>query len=385
MTTGRIYGLIILIIVVLLGVWLSQKIVITHSDQRHPPAESIINNPFSALQHLLRQRGITTETYFNRDLLSELPATTDTLVLSDMVQPLLSSQLQALLEWVEGGGHLLYETHSPYSHDNDSGLLPQLGLQIDWAYDSGLQWRHSQFSLNDENGFIVLQKSYVLSSDNKNAEVLLRSEAGVQAYRLRYGEGLVTVISDSSFMETPTVWLYGLGENDEVWPQSGVNSHDNAYFSYSLLKDSAAVWFIKDKGSLSLLALTARYFPMTVIFAGLWLILFFVALLRREGPQIEQLGNQQQNLKQHLIQAGRFHWQQDKAVNLLHTWRQRVIRRLQRRQPQLAALTPTDMATILEQQTDFSQQQIELALTSRPYTHKDFVLYIRILRALWKL
>ena len=379
---------LLLPLLILPGWWLSTHIGVSYHEKRHPPVKEIRNNPYAGLQALLQQYNINSEVFFQRSMLDKLPPVDHTLVITHVQQPLLAIQTQQLLDWVNRGGQLIYEVNFANTLDPASDLIAPLQLSLGDSYTAenrDKEWRHAAFLLDGEKGYIRLEQRHLLLSDNPEAELLAQSELGAVAYRVPHGEGQLIAITDSNFMNTPEVWAGGKNDDGELLPKSGINSHDNATFSYQLLKNSTSVWFLRDDGSISLLTLTKRYFPYTTFFTTVWLCLFFLYLLKRQGPQIHHEPDQQQNLKQHLVQVGRFHWAVDKADLLLQHWRQRVVRRLTQRQPQLAGCSVEDMASNLEQQTGLNQQHIIQAINARVRTPSELIHYLRILRALWKL
>lgn len=418
MTLPRLYLLLIPPLIAALAWWLSDKIIIQREEIRHPPKQEIRNNPLAALEQLLKSRGFHVETFFDKqsfiqEFRNQPLGSEHTLLLRNLSQPLSAEKIAELLSWVESGGELIYEIHPNHISSDEHALHKRLGVnahwiqgqlfqepslqelepekleseeqesEIEYTQDISLDSLHGRFQLDGEQGFIRLYEEHILTSNNPAAQALIISDAGIHALRLIHGKGRVTLLTETRFMTTPITW--GDAEALQQNKKSGLNSHDHAYFSYWLLQANNNIWLLQDRGSISLLALIYKNFPSFSLFAIFWLILFFVYLLRRLGPQKSQAESQPQNLKDHIYQVGLFHWQQDKANFLLNRWRTRLLRRLQQRQPQLAGLELLELVQQLAQQVDFSQQALLDALQKKPHTHSDLLTQIQILKTLWKI
>lgn len=395
MSLNKVIALVLLLLLGLSGWWLAQQIVVSYEDRRHPPAYEIRNNPLAALEQLLLKRGQAVSSHTDRQPLTELPPASDTILLRDLSQPLLNDQQQRLLSWVRAGGHLVYEVNQNllYSHsppddtdtpDNNT-LWRQLGVDAQHPEERVYAGLHAQFSQAGESGYVRLESDHILTTEDDSAQAILTSELGVHCYRLSVGQGQVTLLTDSRFMDTPRVWLTNQEFSIDYY-STGLNQHDAASFALLLLQQrDGNTWLIHDTGSISLLQLIYRDFPLTSSLVSLWLVLFFMYLLRHLGPRHSEESSNQQNLQQHLTQAGLFHWRRDKGHFLLNSWRQRLIRRLQQRQPQLAGCEPQRMAEILAKQCQHSKAQILQALTGYSTTQTDLMIQVQVLKTLWKM
>ena len=100
------YLLVIITAVVLiaLGVWLSQKITFYEERIDLGPSPEARSNPYLAMQYFLREQGINVSSADSLVTVMSEPAEQRTLIILSNDASLIDSQQTALLNWVAQGG-----------------------------------------------------------------------------------------------------------------------------------------------------------------------------------------------------------------------------------------------------------------------------------------
>jgi hypothetical protein len=398
-----IIGFIVIIAVGLAGWWVSKHITISYEDKRKLPAENIRFNPLSALEHLLLHLDIDVQSDNNRNLLHNLPDTTDTIIIRNLMHPLTHERELALINWIKQGGQLVYEPYWLGKSDSRQYFHEKLGILIQKVED----WEnippsnHSWANINGEQLYFHMDSQYVLTVNTANlsedanvessaiktsSQIIIQSDEGAHGIKVSHGQGSVLFLSDTDFLATPPVWQsYNDFERYGDNYFTDLSTHDHAYFMWLLLKDRNKVWLVYENTSPAFLSIVYENFPSLVIFSTIWLLIFFLFLLKRFGPIITQQPEKQRNLKQHIQQVGYYHWQQDKANYLLNSWRLRIQHRVLVKHPHLAGLKDHALYEMLAQLSDLTTLEIKQAWSSPCRNQNEFISYTRRLKKLWTL
>ena len=408
---SALISLIVITALALAGWWVSQHITISYEDKRKPPQEDIRFNPMSALEHLLLSFDIEVQSENNRNLLHNLPSTNDAIVIRNLKHPLTHERELALLSWIKQGGQLVYEPYWLGKSDSRQYFHEKLGVLIqeveDW--ENTQQPNHGWANIQGEDLFFHMNPQYVLTlkqvdfSEDSTLEpnilesntlesnilddsrqIIIQSNEGAHGIKVIHGQGSVLLLSDTDFLATPPVWqsYYNI-EEDNNYYLTDLSTHDHAYFMWMLLKDRQKVWLIYENTSPAFLAIVYKNFPSLVIFSSIWLLLFFLFLLKRFGPVISQLPGNQRNLKQHIQQVGYYHWQQDKANHLLNVWRSRIQHRLFVKHPHLAGLNDRTLYSTLAELSGLNASEIKQAWSDPCRNQNEFISYTKRLKKLW--
>lgn len=391
--------------------WVSQRITIRYDDKRKLPENDIRFNPMSALEHLLLRFDIAVQSDNNRELLHNLPSPNDAIIIRNLMNPLTHERELALLGWIEQGGMLIYEPYWLGKSNSRQYFHEKLGVLIqeveNWQDIS--EPNHGWAHINNENLYFHISPQYVLSAqdtprlENTNldthnfndqhvkaddtkdsSQIIIQSNVGTHGIQVNHGQGSVLFLSDSNFLTTPPVWqsYYNLDEYGEDY-FTDLASHDHAYFMWLQLKDRKKVWLMYENTSPAFLAIVYKNFPSLFIFSVIWLMIFFLFLLKRFGPVISSLPGNQRNLKQHIQQVGYFHWQQDKGNHLLNAWRTRIQSKVFIKHPDLAGLQDQARYKRLAELSGYTALEIKQACVE-PCTNKtDFIRYTKRLKKLW--
>jgi hypothetical protein len=365
--------------------WLQPYIIVKDKDKRHPPKQSVTANPFSALESLLQSQGIAAISDNNRELLSGEFSATDALFLRNVRQPLSQKTTDHIISWVESGGLLIYE---PYFFEEQQGSYLNEAFGVFLKENSAEEYNwfiHAEAILDGQIAYVHMDGDYILESSQSSANPIITSEYGVHGYQVFYGQGEVIVLADTRFMETPNDWrnFRSILTGDARADQHTLTGHDHAYLSYRFFEGREKAWLIHDTKTTGLMDKLIEKFPLFTLFTTCWLILFFFYLQRRLGPQQSSEAGLQQDISTHIHQAGQFFWQQDKGQYLLQQYRQRVLKKLTTRHPNLAGLDQDDLLQQIAKSSQLDIRKIELALRQTTFNKQDFTLAVNTLRQLW--
>ncbi|MEG0184368.1 MAG: DUF4350 domain-containing protein [Stenotrophomonas sp.] len=165
-----------------------------------PPQGEASYNPLYVLGQALRADGIDVQSRQRLELARMPLAATDTLVLLQDTRDLPPRTAQALLAWVDGGGHLLLRTPPPGDDDASSTQGPLLdSIGVDSLFHGNLC---QPFHVADDPGheeFCGGRRFSLGFQANRNAERRWGDEELVFA-RLRHGKGRIDVLADMDVM-----------------------------------------------------------------------------------------------------------------------------------------------------------------------------------------
>lgn len=343
-----------------------------------PPRGEARYNPFFALKESLKSRGI--EVRSGAALLAERLAPGDVLLLGMDVRGLSPEKSQALIDFVEEGGHLLFVV----PQDTERlGVLPEhYGLAIGdsryactgWSADSASGIRAGRWCSShridlgrtpaDERpdgarhsrrvqGILEGLRDGEESPSAGRAERLLRflphDVDGALALSFREGEGSVTALVSV-----------------EPFTSSGLNYAGNPELVWQLLGP------LIDEGSTVELVYGSDIPPWYVLlfYDGwpVWLPLLLALLAwlwwraQRFGPRLPALPPPRRALLDHVRASGDFLLRQGDPQTLQEALRRRFRRTLERREPALAALSPRELIPTLAAREGLSEDSLREAL-----------------------
>lgn len=203
--TPRLFWSLLLGLLILLGVPLAILFLRTHEKVTEtvvlPPQGEASYNPLYVLGQALRADGITVQTRERVDLARMPLAAGDTLVLLQDTREMPPRTAQALLDWVDRGGHLLLRTQPP--GDDDAGstqgpLLDRIGVES-LFHSNACQ----PFHVVDDPSHVEFCGGRRFSlgfAANAAAERRWGGEEGLVFARLRHGQGRIDVLADMEYM-----------------------------------------------------------------------------------------------------------------------------------------------------------------------------------------
>ncbi len=368
------------LLLIILGIWLSQKITFYQERVELGPSPEARSNPYLAMQYFLREQDISVTAVDSLVSVMHSPAEQHTLFLMNSDAILLNNQQTALLTWVEQGGHLVISAQYEKVEQDGNSLLTTLGIQkrlsadleTDALDDDEQAIKQAEIDTEQEQeqgstacsvelpntltrlyleneqspAYLDLDSRYHLSDTDNRAHAWANSQDSTHLLQLTHGQGLVTVLSD-----------FGL------WRQNEIENYDHAWLLWYLSQDTDVALFNppQQKGLFSLLW---QYFASACVLFLFLLLLSAWAHTLRFGPLITPQDNMRRKLTEHLQAAALFNLRYNGQRSLLVALQKDIQQRAQQRYPNFSRLAVTEQWQILQQ---LSRQPISLiSLSMRP-------------------
>lgn len=310
---------------------------------RLPPRGEAAYNPLYALKKILQARGLTVETQAWLDIDGLKPAPGDTLVLYAQPDMVTQAQGDALLDWIEAGGHLVmpspvsmeaggplaeaFALYAVQDEDADCDRLPLAGKEARQLLFCGPRFASD---LDDV--------SYGQGDDN----------IGYRFARFDWGKGVVSVISDMDFLENHAL------ENR--------SARDMGFSLLAPRMGQGRMLLVYSAKSPSLGALILKHGWMILLPLLIALIAWLAMRSQRFGPLLPVPAAHRRALLEHVRAAGEFAWRRHRSVALhaalLNMWR----KRLASRDPLIAALDGDAQVEALSQRLGIDAGRIRHAL-----------------------
>jgi hypothetical protein len=330
------------------------------------------SNPLLAAERFLRQDA-TIVLHRSHSMLRLIPQLTagDTVLLSQHNYPLNQKEAEQLMNWLyEQGGHLIVSAdyNDNYDEANDY-ILSQLDLRLALSESEGddsLEWLYS-LELN-EDVFNVEFFSNLWLEDTED-------EHGTPQVWLQYhyGEGFITLFSDSTFME-----------NDYI------GNYDHAWFLVQLVAshrktDRLFIVRLTEANTPSLPFLLWQQAWMVVISVAIVLFMLLWAYSQRFGPLLPPPMRERRRLLEHIEANGHFLWRHQRAEGLLARLREHVTQRVFLHYPQWHDLDTAQLAQRIAEKYNLSLNGVTRALHNEALRDEmDFTQRIQLLSQIKK-
>jgi hypothetical protein len=393
MKNTYIYIILLLLLVgliVLIGFWFNTNFERVSNEVEVGFQGKARNNPLLAAEQLLERMGTPVERLRNLYNFENHLDTQDTLILLHYGSFLKKEQLQQLNQWVDEGGHLIIvsETlHSSYGQsDTPDPLLSELNIYqfeneldettIENVSPTELFW--AQHSMK-----VAFNPNYFIESTYSDQAIKISDEYGTHLLFYYYGIGMITVLSDLSFIENHKIADY-----------------DHAQFLWLLVnfeRPAKRVWILSKKpGSAEKKKGDSNNIPdlFTLLWRNMWTVIITATILllfwlwlasQRFGPLLPLPSRTRRRLLEHLEASGYFLWQQKQVPVLLYSAKQALLKRLQTVHPDWIHLSERELSEQLAPLSTLTAVQIEEALQTRQSeTEMDFTETIEILTQLRK-
>lgn len=317
-------------------------------------------NSLYALKKVLLARGYDVQSRANLNLPAMALGPKDTLVLGADVRTLSGEQARALLDWVDGGGALVFSL-PPGSEGRGGELVESLGIGVVERYnclelkqgseatDAGAKPAHPRcfsvaFTLDD----VDAEDFDVLVGNDKRGYLMGRGG---------YGDGEWFVAADLGFLHNSQ--LGDDGNADLTWQVLGPMLHGGrVHLVYSSDVPPLYVLLVRHGWPVLVPALFA-------LLAWLWL------RSRRFGPLLPLPGTTRRALREHIDAAGEFTFRSRKASALYAPVRRAFDERLRRDDPAIAALDGETLVVALAARTGRSPDVVRRALQPTDLNHPD--------------
>lgn len=367
------YSLVIIagLLLIILAVWQSQKINFYQERIELGPSPEARSNPYLAMQYFLREQEIMVTEVNSLVTVMSAPAEQRTLFLLSTHAALIDSQQEALLAWVEQGGHLVISAQHEKVEQDGNSLLANLGIKkllstsLETDDEQTIEATEEPAEIDTEDdqedtqcvatpfdtltrlyleneqspAYLDLDTRYHLADTDNRAHAWANSEASTHLLQLTHGHGLVTVLSD-----------FGL------WQQNQIKSYDHAWLLWYLSQDTEVALFNPPKQQ-GLLSLLWQYFAIAcVLLLGLLLLGMWAHVLRF-GPLIAPQDHTRRKLTEHLQAAALFNLRFNGQRSLLVALQKDIQQRAQQRYPSFSRLAVSEQWQVLQQ---LSRQPISL-------------------------
>lgn len=320
-------------------------------------------NPYFALRELFAGLGASALSVRG---LTRLPPADHVLVLAMDDRPLVDSETEALLGWVEEGGHLVVPARP---RKISQPFLEQTGVELFDQEQADDDDHLSQSDFTTER--LSWPKLYLFTELESN---LVRSDGesdAAWAITVRYGDGLLSIPVSLRVLENEH--LAAAQHADLGWWL--VSDGDGA--------PPAGVWIAYRQAPVSVWALLASRARPVVLALALLSAAALALFARPFGPRLEAPPRDRRHLDEHLKATGHYLW--DREVE--HTLLRAVQRELQGRLARGGQPTPRQLALLVQQAATAHkldakevQRALQLPSTRDPQQFTDTIHLLEQLR-----
>lgn len=310
-------------------------------------------NPLYALKLSLRAMGQKVETHARLELDNLKLNPDDTLLLYSPPSGLSQEQLDDLLAWVEGGGHLLVSSPSAIFLSDETTLFSKMGVT-----PSGLEEEcFSYLGVKDKLPTMMCGERF-FAEDLEWFDWLHGDEKqGYSLGRMSWGDGNVTIASTLSFM------------NNDQLKQSGARQ-----MTYQLLADSmdkGRFHLIYDTDIPPLWLLILKHGWKLLVPSLVLLIAWLIYRSQRFGPLQASPNQDRRALLEHISATGEYMFHRQLGHELHLAVLNMFNTRLRRRDPMTAALTGEAQIQALAERTKIDPKKIRQALKPGSLRQKE--------------
>ena len=324
--TGLLLGVVALLA---LGLYLAEWV---EREENAGPSMEALLNPYMAADRFLEQLDRPVERHTERERLGTQAL--DTVLVIERSGPLLSEEvLDAVLAWVDEGGHLLLQADASWRegepgaellgrvgvelHDGESSLADEVDDEVDnaefaeelfgallpdYCPSSGL----TDAIIDGSRLVLAMPKSRQLIVDDAWLLNSAGNRAGVQFAEVRYGYGSVAVMT--SF---------------DPWRNTRIDCYDHAHVLRLLTRGAARVEWFASTAMPPLWKMLWERFSLALVLFALALLIWCWHHSVRFGRPKAVLEEPRREVLEHLEGNARFLWQQHERDALLTALRQR--------------------------------------------------------------
>lgn len=366
-------------------------------------SEVALQNPYLAAEKYLQRQGADVSTYTSFDQISNLQQV-DTLLIESSRNVLSKHRLNTLLEWVDGGGHIIAGIQQPFSEDDHSdSLLNHLGVEV---YESELEddntTSQDEESLPDplqEIQAAIEQQAGIKSDDwdpaqhqDHIASLTFNGIDGELLMHTRPSWALSHPYFDEeghhSQYPTPIYWasndygvvflqfelgngLISLVNDDNVWQSEEIHRLDHAYLLSILTGSEGQVRILMGSQMPSIYQLAWRYGSEAVIALSIFILSWLLYRGRRFGKAMTIENMQRRSMAEHIDAAGHFHWQKRSMQHLLIPIQQHIAQLAQREIEGFALMDNAAQIQALAKATQKTNEEISQAMFNTQIKHHD--------------
>ncbi|MBG0846034.1 DUF4350 domain-containing protein [Pseudomonas chengduensis] len=368
---GFILAIALLLVLGLLASYVLGKLEPYEDVIEHGPAPEVASSLYLAAEHFLRKQGIAARRAEGLDVLDGLPSEGQTLMLLADRGNMTPRQVERVLQWTAGGGHLLFIAERLWDEEEGKSgdlLLDLLGVQqymSDELDDEEASEAEAENEQNEEHeaypqltklyleneqapAYIAFDTDFHLYDAQNRAHAWANSDSATHLLQLYHGDGLITVLSDP--------W---------IWQNRNINEYDHAWLLWYLSQDSA-VTLLYHADSDGLARLLLRHFPLALLVLALLIIATLWHVGMRHGPLQAPASRARRQLEEHLRGSADFLLRRSGQHSLLKGLQQDINRRARRRHPGFEKLAVAEQWQILGRLTRLPAKDISQAMRPLP-------------------
>ena len=357
--------------------------------------ETVRTNPLIAAERFLNANGYRALSVSGRELLDELPSSSDTLIINNLFHSLSDAREDALLGWIEAGGHLIITPRKSWSQNEKSGypFLDRLGIHRHGSDFSFLGFSPDLLADGESIRFLFPGIEEPLEAQFRNSTWLhsddrlpdfgipkggleregmtpqpadgMETDPEYHLVQLEYGKGLVTVTSDNLFLT-----------NDFI------GKHDHAWLLYLLTDISGRIWLLYDKSMPSLWNLLVKHVSPLLAAAALLLCLLLWYSMRRSGPLLEPVEGRRRDLIEHLDATSRYFWRHGDHAHVTRTTQQLVLEYWQDQHGHLMRMRHPEQVDWISKQSGLDQEEVQLALFADAENREQLIRQAQLIQLL---
>lgn len=392
------------------GYWFASNYERHSKEVRTSVSPEARKNRFLAAELFLLQGGQSVQSHSGRDIFSLAPTLEDTIFLGGNSQLFLQRNHDALLEWVNAGGHLVFV---PQSYDEDENeverypLLEQLGVELILLDEDEVEDEPESPCTEDDEGCDDTASSSSPESDGESGDdedgtknrdnrvtaIFHASHPGEFKARFladRYlydAEGLAEVVVGAE--DYPNLLRFSLGSGAvtvlsdmDLFSNDLIGEYDHAYLFTRLVNTPGKVWIFYSADMPSLLALLWQRMPWLVLISVTLLLMAGWRMTLNSGPQLKPQYDARRNLLEHLDAAANYSWRVDKARQLVADNRTAVEHAWRRRHLQLNSMERRECCEWIGEKTGISASAVERTLYGEITSEQDFIRATAVLQRL---
>jgi len=330
-----------------------------------------------------------------------------TLFFSDANQVQTPRQLQQVMEWLEGGGNVIYSANE-VGHDHDL-LLQAFAVDVEWSerneenddderslgetlreYNRQIEDGKTRDEIvgssakekpsltkvrfGDDVGELeiafdtarVLQHSAVDDSDvdmEHQPFSWSNSEHGVHMMQFEVGEGLLTILSDPG-----------------IWTSYQIDNYEHAYLLWLLSSDEGSFAILRSVLRESIWTLMSRNGSEFLIAAGLLIAMLMWHLASRFGRLLPRDLSRQRALGEHFSSLSHYLWKRRRSAYLLSALRQSVLRRASLTLGGFASADKPRQFELIAERCDLQPEAIARVFGNNDFNEASFVVAVRLLK-----
>ena len=343
-----------------------------------------LRNPFLAAERFLTKAGHEVSSVTGRHLLNDLPDSNDTLIINNFFSSLSKEKEQALLEWIELGGHLIvtpttdldvetatsgnsfFDTINVHRHTAGFDEL------IDYSVDEPVSFQTDEF---DEDLQVLFHERQYLHAPEEEISGSIPSSHQVEddgemaryhLVQLPRGGGLITVVSDNRFLTN-----------------SWIGDYDHAMLLAMLVGDPAGkTWLLYDRNMPSLWSLMRQNLPALLFTFIATILLSIWHLSQRSGPIRMRNETVRRNLMEHLDARTRYLWRHGRQEATSGITRKLILDAWIKRHTHLGRLSPEEQCRWISRYMGIEESEIQQALFENTETTEQLVAQANILQLL---